>query len=66
MTSNYGNGLQHILVYLRGAGYSPLPDELCPSDAVGAYANGEGDAVVVVRDRLMGLELRPLARDIAA
>lgn len=65
MTSNDSNAVRHVLFYLHAAGYRPLPNELWPSGAVGAYANSEGDAVVVIHEQPLGLELRPLERGIA-
>ena len=45
---------------LHALGYRPLPSAAWPPGAMGAYANPEGDAVVVVMNRFRGLEIRPL------
>jgi hypothetical protein len=52
--------------YLDAEGYRPLPYETWPFGVVGAYVNGEGDEVVMIRNPLRGLELRPLQRRAAA
>jgi len=65
VTSNDSNAVRHVLLYLHAAGYRPLPNELWPSGVVGAYADSEGDAVVVIHEHPLGLELRPLERAIA-
>jgi hypothetical protein len=55
-----GEPLRGLQSYLRAAGYRPLPDHAWPPGAIGAFANAEGDRVVVVRNRFECLELRPL------
>lgn len=65
MTTNDSNAVRHVLFYLQAAGYRPLPSELWPSGVLGAYANSEGDAVVVLHVYPLGLELRPLERGFA-
>lgn len=57
---NVFDDIRCLRAYLDGAGYRALPGGVWPSGVVGAYANGEGDAVVMIEDPLLGLELRPL------
>lgn len=65
MSDNYDDVLC-LQSYLNAQGYRALPYERWPLGVVGAYVNSEGDAVVMIRNPLRGLELRPLERRAAA